>query len=435
MHRFNGDCERYLREELGCKQLINAGNWRTADAAKLDDAERWSYTANQVIAVNRYYSPVHIGPDRGWRIDPGDTFEDASVLLRPLELPLNLRQVVGHPMMVTESHWVPPLGYQSEGPFLVAAYQSLAGVDVFYWFGTGEAEWSNQDRAPWDSASRAKWAIGSPMVLGQFPAAALLFRKDYVKEGKPAILESRTINEIWKRKPPMLAEDPGYDPNRDSGDTARRSLGARKADPLAFLVGPVKVDFSTKPAESEVNDLGRFIDHKTKVIRSNTGQVRFEYGRGVCTIDAPCAAGASGFLKNRGVVETTSVTIDAQNEYASVLVVSLDGLALSRSQRVLVQVGTRARPTGWVEREATFNGDDGKQTFHGKQVVETGAMPWAILETRIRLLVKNPALRTAVVLDSNGNSRGTLKAAQPRGVFQVDLPHDALYVVLTADGT
>jgi hypothetical protein len=75
-------------------------------------------------------------------------------------------------MIVSESHWVPPLGYQSEGPFLVATYQSLTGVDVFYWFGTGEAEWSNQDRASWDSASRAKWAIGNPMVLGQFPAAA-----------------------------------------------------------------------------------------------------------------------------------------------------------------------------------------------------------------------------------------------------------------------
>ena len=436
MHRFNGECERYLREELGCKQLINAGNWRTADAAKLDDAERWSYTANDVIAVNRYYSPVHIGADRGWRIDPGDMFEDASVLVRPLELPLNLRQVAGHPMMVTESHWVPPLGYQSEGPFLVAAYQSLTGVDVFYWFGTGEAEWSNQDRAPWDSASRAKWAIGNPMVLGQFPAAALLFRKQFLKEGAAVIQETRTLDAVWRRDPPVLAEDPGYDPNRDSGDTARRSARGRKADPLAFLVGPVKVDYNTKPGEPKVIDLGQFIDHKTKVIRSNTGQVRFEYGRGVCTIDAPCAAGASGFLKQRGVVETSSVTIDSQNEYASVLVVSLDGEALARSRRVLVQVGTRARPTGWVEREATFKGDDGKQTFHGKQVVTTGGMPWAVVETRIRLTVKNPALRTAVALDWNGNARGALKAvpAAGRGVFQVDLPHDALYVVLKSDG-
>ena len=41
----------------------------------------------------------------------------------------------------------------------------------------------------------------------------------------------------------MLAEDPGYDPNRDAGDTARRSTGTRKADPLAYLVGPVKVAY------------------------------------------------------------------------------------------------------------------------------------------------------------------------------------------------
>ncbi len=277
---------------------------------------------------------------------------------------------------------MPPLGYQSEGPFLVAAYQSLTGVDVFYWFGTGEAEWSNQDRAPWDSASRAKWAIGNPMVLGQFPAAALLYRKNYLKQGEPVIEESRSLDEIWKRVPPVLAEDPGYDPNRDAGDTARRSSAAKKADPLAFLVGPVKVDFSAKRASAKVADPGRFIDHKAKVIRGNTGQVRFDYGQGVCTIDAPAAAGATGFLKKHGKVETKSVTIDSQNEYASVLVVSLDGEALGRSRRVLVQVGTVARPTGWVEREQTFKGDDGKQTFHGKQVVSTGAMPWAVADTR-----------------------------------------------------
>ena len=154
------------------------------------------------------------------------------------------------------------------------------------------------------------------------------------------------------------------------------------------------------------------------MVRSNTGQVRFEYGRGVCTIDAPCASGAAGFLKNRGVIETSGVRIDSQNEYASVLVVSLDGLALSRSRRVLVQVGTRARPTGWVEREATFKSDDGKQTFHGKQVVSTGAMPWAIEQTRIKLTIKNAGLRAAVTLDSNGNARETFKAAPRAAGFK-----------------
>ena len=76
------------------------------------------------------------------------------------------------------------------------------------------------------------------------------------------------------------------------------------------------------------------------------------------------------------------MTISSTNDYASVLVVSQDGAPLTKSRRVLVQVGTRARPADWVEREATFTGDDGKQTFHGKQVVSTGRMPWAIEQTR-----------------------------------------------------
>ena len=43
---------------------------------KLNDVERWSYTANDVLAVNRYYDPIHIGPDRGWRINAGEAMMD-----------------------------------------------------------------------------------------------------------------------------------------------------------------------------------------------------------------------------------------------------------------------------------------------------------------------------------------------------------------------
>jgi hypothetical protein len=431
MYRFNRETERYLRDELGCKQLVNAGNWRTADAARLDDAERWSYTANEVIAVNRYYSPVHLGPDRGWRIGPGDQFEDVSVLTRPRELPLNLKQVAGHPMAITESHWVPPLGYQSEGPFLVAAYQSLSGVDVFYWFSTGETEWSNQDRAPWDSASRSKWSIATPMILGQFPATALLFRKGYLAQGRPVVAEHRSMRQIWERSLPVLAEDPGYDPNRDGGDVAHRSDRHGVADPLAFLVGPVKVQYDSNPAETKVADLRRFVDAGRQIITSNTGEIRFDYGRGLCVIDAPCAQGSCGFLNKAGAIDLSAVTISSTNDYASVLVVSQDSAPLTKSRRVLVQVGTRARPSDWVEREATFTGDDSKQTFHGKQVVSTGRMPWVIDETRVSLSIRNPSLKRATLVDVNGNSRGTVSAQVTGSGVKLVLPCDSMYVVIS----
>lgn len=433
MRDFNKEIARYLREDLGCKQTINAGNWRTADAILLDDVERWSYAGNEVIGVNRYFSQVHVGPDMGWRIGAGDHYQDGSALTSPRDLPTNLRQVVGHPMIISESLWVPPVGFQSEAPLLVAAYQSLGGVDAFCWFSTADPEWSDQDRSPWDSASRAKWSFGSPMIQGQFPAAALLFRKGYLKRGEPAVVEHRSAEQLWGRVPPLIAEDPGYDPNRDLGDAAKRSNLRGGVDPLAFLVGPVQVAYDSDPKKTRVADLSRFIDRKAKVVRSDTGQIRLDYGRGVCRVDAPCVQGAGGFLKKAGPLNFGDVTIRSDDEYASVLVVSLDGKPLAESREVLVQVGTSARPSGWAERDATFRGSDGKASYRGKQVTDTGRMPWAIVDAKMALVVKNPKLKTATRLDPNGLASGSVKAEARDGGLAFSMPRDALYVVLRAE--
>ena len=77
---FFAEIARYFREDLGCKQLVNAGNWITADTEKLNDVERWTYTATDVQAINKYYTGgPYTGPNGGWRIDPGDTFEGRGV--------------------------------------------------------------------------------------------------------------------------------------------------------------------------------------------------------------------------------------------------------------------------------------------------------------------------------------------------------------------
>ena len=432
MYRFNAEIARYLREDLGCKQLINAGNWKTADSIRLNDVERWSYTANEVLAVNRYYSPVHLGPDRGWRINKGDRFENASVLFNPRVLPLSLKQVVGFPMIVTETHWVPPLGYQSEAPFLAAAYQSLTGVDAAFWNGTYEIEWSNRDRAEWDSASRAKWSIATPMMLGQFPAAALLFRRGDVTSGHPAVVEHRSLEQLWGRVPPIIAEDPSYDPNRDLGDTARRLQLAGGVDPLAFLVGPVQVVYGSDPAKTTVADLSRYIDREKKVVRSDTGQLAWDYGRGLCTLDAPRAQGVTGFLRPIGSIKLGDVKIRSENQYATVLVVSLDGTPLARSGRVLVQVGTQARPTGWADHAVTFTVDGGRRTIHGREIDDTGTMPWIIAATRVTIEVRNASLTSATLLDINGNARQGLPLRRAAGTIELEVPKDAFYVVLVA---
>lgn len=431
MRRFNAETEQYLRGELGCRQLVNAGNWRPLDPIKLFDAERYSQTANEVAGVNRYFTGTHEGRDNGWAIRPGDRFTNASVLLDPRGMPTNVKQPAGMPFIIPETEWVAPSAYQSEGPFLTAAYQSLTGVDISYFFADGDtAEWQPPFLPlPWNPPT-GKWAIATPMQLGQFPAAALMFRKGYLQRGRTVVHEERSLEDLWQRRSPLVAEEGGFDPNRDAGDLPPRSAVKTGVDPLAFLVGPVEVKYGGDSAKSTVLDLAPYIDHARKTVRSVTGELRLDYGTGYCTVDAPKVQGAAGFLRQAGPLTLRDVSLRSGNEYATVVVVSLDGQPLRSSHRALVQVGTVARPTGWEEKDATWKSPDGKTTVAGKEVVQTGKNPWSITSTEGTLTLHNPTLRSATALDANFLPVRKLTVRRSAAGIRLELPADALYVVV-----
>ena len=424
MRHFNQMIGDYLKHDLGCQQLVNAGNWRTADNVTMLDAERWSYTANDVMAINRYYDGVHEGANNGWAICDGDRFTDDSVLLRPRELPLTLKQVAGFPMMVTESSWVPPLSHQSEGPFLVAAYQSLTGVDAYFWFATGEEDWRQPGSANGFMPSEAKWVCATPMLLGQWPAAALMYRLGYLRQGAPVVSEQRPLEDLWQRQRPIIAEDAGYDPNRDQGQRAKESKVKAGVNPLAYLVGPVLAQYGGQPAPNRVTDLGDFIDPVHKTIRSITKEITLNYGDGWCQLDTPKAQGVTGFLKALGACKLTDVEIRSTNDYATVLVIAMDNQPLKESGKILVQVGTTERPLGWQTKPATVSGRA------GEEVVNFGGAPWMIVRAGVEISVANPALKRARMLDANGMPVSEVALESAGGRVTFNFPPDALYVVL-----
>jgi hypothetical protein len=65
-----------------------------------------------------------------------------------------------------------------------------------------------------------KWFFASPDTLGTFPAAALMYRKGYIKQGEPAVVEQRSLNDIYTGASPIIAEAPTFDPNRQKGSFA-----------------------------------------------------------------------------------------------------------------------------------------------------------------------------------------------------------------------
>ena len=435
MHAFYTDIANYYRKTLGCKQLINPMNWISADPVLLNDAERWTQTTCEVIAVNKYYTGIHTGNNCGWRIDPGHRITNESALHNPERIPTCLKQVVGHPMMITESTWVPPLLYQSEGPLLIAAYQSLTGVDAFYWFSMTDATWQTDPRFPWAKVRGMnplfKWSSSVPTILGGFPASALMYRGGYLKQGRTVVHEERTLDNLWQRKVPIISEAGTFDPNRNKGDYAPKSTIKQEIDRLAFLVGPVEVKYGGDPAKSLAVNLAPYIDRKRKLVKSVTGQIELDYGTGLCKVDAPKAQGVTGFLKKAGgKLKLTDVTVESSNDYATVTVVPLDDKPIASSQRLLVQVGTTERMTGWADRKLDFKSKDGKRTFHGREIVSVGAPPWRIANAHVTVTVSNPHLARATLLDTAGRAAAEVNVRITGGKLTVKCPETTIWLIL-----
>jgi hypothetical protein len=338
-------------------------------------------------------------------------------------------------MVITESDWVSPEGYQSEAAFLASVYQSLTGVSSLYWFAAGGTPQYDPD--PYfnfltiqGSHPLNKWTCSTPMIMGSFPAAALVYRQGYVKQGEPVVHEERSLQDMYERKDPILAEDKTFDPNRNTGNTGGKSILQKGVDPLAFLAGPVEVKYGGNPAASKTADLTRLINPAKSLVTSITGEVKLDYGSGICTVDAPAAQGACGFLAKKGQFALTSVNIQSTDEYASILCASMDEKAISVSKKVLIQITTRARPTGWSAKPADFKSDDGKQTFHGYEILNTGSMPWRINACHATVTLKNPGLSRAHILDAAGCIIGEAETAKAGGSLKVKLPPNALYVVV-----
>ena len=423
MFNFNHEIERYLREDLGCRQLINAGNWKTADQAVLNDAERWSYSANEVIGKNHYFEGLHNGVNVGWQILGGQAFTSKSFTRNPYNSPLNVRQVVGHPFIIPESLWVPPTLYEAEGPLIVAAQSSLIGLDTFFWFATEVQEWQPP------STPGRKWTFAVPMTLGQFPAAALMFRKSYVAEGPFVIHEERRLEDMWDRRTPLIVESGAWDPNRDAGARPPDTPSKIGADPLAYLVGRVEVVYDGDPSKTKVVDLASYIDPNKNWVKSITGEIETDFARGLYQVDTPKAQGVVGMLGKAGRIKLHDVMIASQNHYAAVTVVSLDEKPIATSERLLVQIGTIARPTGWKEKAMRIPTKQGT-ILDGYRIVDPGGPPWRVEKMHGALAVRNTTITKATALDPNGMPISDIPIWRGDGDIRISLPSSALYVCL-----
>lgn len=429
---FYEEMAKYYKNELGCKQLINGNNWRTASQSRLLDLERWTNSAADVMAVNKYFDPQHKGPNDGWRIDPGDFYGAPSALRNPENLPTNIKHVSDRPMMVTESGWNLPNRYQTEGPLLVAAYGGLTGLDAFFWFTPSAATFA---KAPYfeflninGQHPMNRWTVSTPGQMGMFPANALIHRLGYVKEVR-AVTEQRSMKSLLNRRVPQIFEEQSFDPNRDFVSTSTQSEGKHELSPLTFLTGNVSTTYGTAADTITLSgNLEKMINTTSHTVRSISGQQFLNYQKGIFILNTPKAKALSGFLDQQKQSTLGEVTITSTTEYATIELVSMDGEDISKSKKMLLQVGTIFRPTGWKEEASTFKNRD--QETQGFKITNTGRMPWLGMPVSGSINIKNKLIKKATQLDAAGYPIKKLNLQVKPESVSLQLPPDAYYILL-----
>ena len=116
------------------------------------------------------------------------TSPTSSCLTDPRGLPTNLKQVVGHPIIVTESTWVSPGGLPDRRP---VPDRGLPVADRRGGLLLVRGDGAEYDLDPClrflnldGQHPLFKWSCSTPALMAQFPAAALMYRQGYIQPGR-----------------------------------------------------------------------------------------------------------------------------------------------------------------------------------------------------------------------------------------------------------
>jgi hypothetical protein len=306
----------------------------------------------------------------------------------------------------------------------MAAYYSLQGVDGCCLFAV-EPTWLKQ--------ITRKWPLQTPAEMGQYPAASVVYRRGYIQEGPVVVNEALKLDPLYALKGGALSQPLGLDETQASRVPAGQLAQAPSLpgiDPMGFLVGRVVRTIGEEPGPSSFMNTAGLVDRKARRVTSATGELTLDYGKGLALMDAPCAQGATGFLKDAGAIELKDVTIRMDNEYGTVMVVSVDGQPLARSASVLVQVMTEEQNYGWRTQPVRTSLKKGRPELDCNEILSVGAPPICVRKIAGTISLKRPdaGRLTVTALDFQGYARGKTDG----GASDLALLPDCFYYLVQA---
>lgn len=298
------------------------------------------------------------------------------------------------PVTVTEWNTALPARDRANHPLFIASTAALQGWDALMSYAyTQNPRWVQPD----------PYSIGhDPALMATMPQAALAYRRGDVATAKHHYRLQITRADLYQQNPKLRPIDL----------TALRTLLHQSRVTLDLPPVP-ELGYPGTPAPPDghdatlVTDLSQsFMTDDQEVLHSDTNELTWHLGdEPVYTIDTKRTQSAAGFLGHRPLALST-LQIDLSTAVAAVALSSLDGLALERSQEMLLSVGAQAVPNDDPRRSPTA-------VFLSQPVAG-----------QVGIRSTHPKLRL-VPLSPTGIPQAALRGELRDGVFWFELPEAA----------
>ncbi len=280
----------FLKDDLGFTGLVTASNWHTASPEFFGPLEKFSYSGGDFIDRHGYFGNFHTGDRSNYSVAEGHIIAHRSALKfdpkKPGEPPSYSHPVTDteineKPSMISETTWTRPNKYRGEAPLYYAAYASLQGTDAIAHFATRQVQWAHTTGFLADP-----WTLMAPTQMGQFPAAALIYRKGYLKEGELLADYTLSLEDAFALKGNPLGREASLDALRQTEETDRNSALTTAVTPLIHFAGRTALKIGDQSSEA-ISPLGDLIDPSKKTVRASSKELFLDYGKGYLAIRFP----------------------------------------------------------------------------------------------------------------------------------------------------
>ncbi len=366
--------EKAVRQ-TGYKGIIVASCWQAGSGL----THLYNLHADYKVGVIDRHN--YFGGGDGHELKTGK-FTNTAMVSNPGSglLSTGFQQVQNRPFQISEWMELIPTEWVAESAPIIAAYgMGLQGWDASYSFAMDYGDFTNTIQ------SHGIYNVTSPSQLSLYPAlAAMIYRKD-IKEGRSIINRNIQLSDLSMGIVSIKDKTvQGFDVKSFKTEMPEAVLG----------VGPVTLSFDA-PKANFSEGWKNYINSSKKTVQSNTGQLLWDYsGKGYFSINTAGTQGVVGF-GNQSQIQLRDMQISTSNNFAIVLVNSLDKIqSLSHCKRLLITTMARAKNT-----DMAFNADT-------TQLLNLGKAPILLepVNTEIKLLRKGAA--TLYILDHSGNRTG-----------------------------